>query len=157
VFGARDRCDYTIDRIRTVRTGDYRYIRNYYPERALMQPGYRDDRPPSMDMRRLFEAGELTEYQAEHWFGLRPREELYDIDADPHQIYNLASLPDFQAELLRHRDVLENWINDSDDQGQYSESDVQLRATYELWKERDIFKNADVNPEYSKFREASGN
>jgi len=61
-----------------------------------MQPGYRDDRPPSMDMRRLFEAGELTEYQAEHWFGLRPREELYDIDADPHQIYNLASLPDFR-------------------------------------------------------------
>jgi arylsulfatase A-like enzyme len=157
VLGARDRCDYTIDRIRTVRSDRYRYIRNHYLDRPLMQPGYRDDRPPSMDMRRLFEAGELTEYQAEHWFGLRPREELYDIDADPHQIYNLASLPDFQAELLRHRDVLENWINDSDDQGQYSESDVQLRATYELWKDRDIFKNADVNPEYSKFREASGN
>ena len=157
VLGARDRCDYTIDRIRTVRSDRYRYIRNHYLDRPLMQPGYRDDRPPSMDMRRLFEAGELTEYQAEHWFGLRPREELYDIEADPHQIYNLASLPDFQAELLRHREVLENWINDSDDQGQYSESDVQLRATYELWKDRDIFKNADVNPEYSKFREASGN
>ena len=157
VLGARDRCDYTIDRIRTVRSDRYRYIRNYYLDRPLMQPGYRDDRPPSMDMRRLFEAGELTEYQAEHWFGLRPREELYDMDTDPHQIYNLASLPDFQAELLRHREVLENWINDSDDQGQYSESDVQLRATYELWKDRDIFKNADVNPEYSKFREASGN
>ena len=157
VLGARDRCDYTIDRIRTVRSDRYRYIRNYYLDRPLMQPGYRDDRPPSMDMRRLFEAGELTEYQAEHWFGLRPREELYDMDTDPHQIYNLASLPDFQAELLRHKEVLENWINDSDDQGQYSESDVQLRATYELWKDRDIFKNADVNPEYSKFREASVN
>jgi hypothetical protein len=34
---------------------------------------------------------------------------------------------------------------------------VQLRATYELWKDCDIFKNADVNPEYSKFREVSGN
>ena len=157
VLGARDRCDYTIDRIRTVRSDRYRYIRNYYLDRPLMQPGYRDDRPPSMDMRRLFEAGELTEYQAEHWFGLRPREELYDMHADIHQINNLASLSDFQAELLRHREVLENWINDSDDQGQYSESDVQLRATYELWKDRDIFKNADVNPEYSKFREASAN
>ena len=157
VLGARDRCDYTIDRIRTVRSDRYRYIRNYYLDRPLMQPGYRDDRPPSMDMRRLFEAGELTEYQAEHWFGLRPREELYDMDADLHQINNLASLSDFQAELLRHREVLENWINDTDDQGQYSESDVQLHATYKLWKDRDIFKNADVNPEYSKFREASGN
>ena len=157
VIGARDRCDYTIDRIRTVRSDRYRYIRNYYLDRPLMQPGYRDDRPPSMDMRRLFEAGELTEYQAEHWFGLRPREELYDIEADPHQMHNLASLPDFQAELLRHRTVLEEWIYDTGDQGQYSESDRQLRATYDLWKDRDIFKNADVNPEYSKFREASGN
>ena len=157
VIGARDRCDYTIDRIRTVRSDRYRYIRNYYLDRPLMQPGYRDDRPPSMDMRRLFEAGELTEYQAEHWFGLRPREELYDIEADPHQMHNLASLPDFQAELLRHRAVLEEWIYDTGDQGQYSESDRQLRATYDLWKDRDIFKNADVNPEYSKFREASGN
>lgn len=156
VFGARDRCDYTIDRIRTVRSDRYRYIRNYYLDRSLMQPGYRDDRPPSKDMRRLFEAGELTAYQAEHWFGLRPREELYDMDADVHQINNLASLSDFEAELLRHREVLENWINDSDDKGQYSESDVQLRATYELWKDRDIFKNADVNPEYSKFLEESG-
>ena len=157
VIGARDRCDYTIDRIRTVRSDRYRYIRNYYLDRPLMQPGYRDDRPPSMDMRRLFEAGELTEYQAEHWFGLRPREELYDIEADPHQMHNLASLPDFQAELLRHRAVLEEWIYDTGDQGQYSESDRQLRATYDLWKDRDIFKNADVNHEYSKFREASGN
>ena len=157
VIGARDRCDYTIDRIRTVRSDRYRYIRNYYLDRPLMQPGYRDDRPPSMDMRRLFEAGELTEYQAEHWFGLRPREELYSIEADPHQMHNLASLPDFQAELFRHRAVLEEWINNSDDQGQYSESDRQLRATYDLWKDRDIFKNAEVNPEYSKFRETSGN
>ncbi len=156
VIGARDRCDYTIDRIRTVRSDRYRYIRNYYLDRPLMQPGYRDDRPPSMDMRRLYEAGELTEYQAEHWFGLRPREELYDVNADPHQIYNLASLPDFQSELLWHREVLKNWINNSDDQGQYSESDVQLRATYDHWKDRDIFKNANVNPEYSVFREASG-
>ena len=156
VIGARDRCDYTIDRIRTVRSDRYRYIRNYYLDRPLMQPGYRDDRPPSIDMRRMFEAGELTEYQAEHWFGLRPREELYDMDTDPHQINNLASLSEFRVELHRHREVLENWINDSDDQGQYTESDAQLRATYELWKDRDIFKNADVNPEYSKFHEVSG-
>jgi len=33
---------------------------------------------------------------------------------------------------------------------------VQLRATYDHWKDRDIFKNANVNPEYSVFREASG-
>ena len=31
-----DRCDYTIDRIRTVRTESLRYIRNGYPERNLL-------------------------------------------------------------------------------------------------------------------------
>jgi arylsulfatase A-like enzyme len=152
VIGARDRCDYTIDRIRTVRTDDFRYIRNSYPERPLLQPGYRDNRRPTKDLRRLHEAGELTNYQAELWFGIRPSEELYDLAADPHQMNNLACDENFRAELLRHRSILDAWIEKTDDQGRYPESDAQLKATYELWKDRDIFKNAKVNPEYSKFR-----
>ncbi len=36
-FGGRDRGDETVDRIRTVRDGRYRYIRNYYPERPFTQ------------------------------------------------------------------------------------------------------------------------
>jgi len=34
VVGARDRCDYTIDRIRTVVSEDFRYIKNYFPNDA---------------------------------------------------------------------------------------------------------------------------
>lgn len=153
VIGARDRCDYTIDSIRSVRTERFRYIRNAYPDRPLMQPGYRDDRPPSLDMRRLYGEGKLTTYQEEHWFGVRPREELYDMVADPHQMNNLVLESDFQAELHRHRRILCEWMISTDDQGQYPESDVQLKATYDLWKDEDIFKNAEVNAEYSKFRE----
>jgi len=152
IVGARDRCDYTIDRIRTIRTDKYRYIRNYYPERPLMQPAYRDNHPASRDLRRLYKEGKLTEYQAEHWFGVRPEEELYDIQADPHQKNNLASDPRYQAELLRHRHLLDEWIGKTDDQGQYPESAVQLKATYDLWKDTPIFRDADVNPEYDQFR-----
>ena len=43
VISARDRCDYTIDRIRSVRTGSFRYIRNFFPDRPYMQPNYRDE------------------------------------------------------------------------------------------------------------------
>ncbi len=152
VIAARDRCDYTIDQIRSVRSDQFRYIRNYYPDRPLMQPGYRDDRPPSMDLRRLHAAAKLTDYQAEHWFGIRPSEELYDMVSDPHQMNNLAYNTLYREELLKHRGILDEWIDTTDDQGQYPEDTEQLRATYELWKEKPIFLNADVNPEYQQFR-----
>ncbi|MRI00109.1 sulfatase-like hydrolase/transferase [Kriegella sp. EG-1] len=153
VIGARDRCDYTIDRIRTVRTGKFRYIRNYFPERPMLQAGYRDNQPIVKDMKRLFKEGKLTKYQAEHWFGVRPEEELYNIETDPHQIDNLAEKLEYASVLNKHRTVLEDWIKATDDKGQYVETAEQLKATYDLWKDRPRFAEADVNPEYDQFKE----
>lgn len=152
VVSARDRCDYTIDRIRTVRTDRYRYLRNYYPERSLLQPQYRDNSAAVKDLKRLREEGQLTPYQEDHWFGIRPKEELYDLAADPHQIDNLASNPDFVEELKRHREILDQWIVRTGDKGEQPETPESLLPTYELWKNNPIFKNAKVNPEYDQFR-----
>jgi arylsulfatase A-like enzyme len=151
-IAARDRCDYTIDRIRSVRSDQYRYIRNYFFDRPILQPGYRDDRPPSMDLRRLQAEGALTPYQAEFWLGKRPPEELYDLASDPYQINNLARRPEYREILFEHRHVLENWTKETGDQGQVPEDLAQLEATYILWKDLPIFKNAEVNPEYDQFR-----
>ncbi|MEQ8210548.1 MAG: sulfatase [Lacipirellulaceae bacterium] len=152
IISARDRCDYTIDRIRTVRTEKLRYIRNYFLDRPMLQAQYRDNRPEVTELKRLHKAGKLNEYQQQHWFGTRPKEELYDLAADPHQVHNLAENPEYAGELQRHREILESWISETDDQGQYPESAEQLRATYDLWKDRTIFKAADTNPEYDQFR-----
>ena len=152
VVSARDRCDYTIDRIRTVRSNKYRYIKNYHPERTMMQAQYRDNRKIVIDLKKANENGGLTTYQKEHWFGKRPVEELYDIEADPHQMNNLALDGAFTEILKNHRDYLENWMKTTDDKGQYPESAIQLQATYDLWKERPIFKNATANPEYDQFK-----
>lgn len=152
VISARDRCDYTIDRIRTVRTEKLRYIRNYFPERPLLQAQYRDNRPPVLELKKLRQEGKLTPYQEQHWFGKRPTEELYDLAQDPHQIHNLADDPACQEELKRHREILESWIKETGDKGQQPEDPKQLRATYNLWKDKPIFKNAKVNPEYDQFR-----
>ena len=152
VISARDRCDYTIDRIRTVRTDKLRYIRNYYPNRPMLQAQYRDGKKEVRDLKRLHKKGKLTEYQDQHWFGIRPLEELYDLATDPHQINNLATDPEFADELTRHREILESWITRTDDQGQYPESLVQLKATYDHWKDKPIFSQAKVNPEYEQFR-----
>lgn len=155
VVSARDRCDYTIDRIRTVRTDQYRYIRNFFPDRPMLQAQYRDNRPPVTEIKRLRNEGGLTPYQEEHWFRVRPEEELYDIAKDPHQINNLADDPAFAEVLKQHREILNQWIQDTDDQGQYPESPIQLKATYDLWKDRPIFSNADVNPEYDQFKDGN--
>lgn len=154
VISARDRCDYTIDRIRTVRTDKLRYIRNFYPHRTMLQPQYRDDRPIVKDLKRAHAEGILNEYQTQHWFGVRPEEELYDLESDPDQITNLAADPAFATELKRHREILQSWMAQTDDQGQYPESTAQLKATYDLWKERPIFRDAKTNPEYDQFRDA---
>ena len=152
VIGARDRCDYTIDRIRTVVSEDYRYIRNYFPERPMLQAGYRDNKPIVKGMKKALEEGILTPYQEEHWFGVRPIEELYNLKADPHQMNNLAEDSKYAGVLKEHREYLENWIKETDDKGQYPEDAKQLKATYDFWIERPIFRDAKKNPEYDQFK-----
>ncbi len=152
IVSARDRCDFSIDMIRTVRTDSMRYIRNYHTDRPLMQAQYRDKDPYTQEMWQLHREGKLNDYQEAHWFGVRPLEELYDLKTDPHQVTNLATNPKHRAELLRHRKLLDEWSIRTDDQGMYAEDTEQLRATFDLWKDEPIFKNAQVNPEYDVFR-----
>lgn len=146
VISARDRCDYTIDRIRTVRTENFRYIRNFLTDRPLLQPQYRDNRDYTQELRKGHAEGTLPELVDEIFFGPRPKEELYDHRNDPHEIHNLAEDPKFKAELERHRGLLETWIKETDDKGQYPESDAGLREVLNQWKK------ACVNPEYDRVR-----
>ncbi|WP_281990623.1 sulfatase family protein [Aquimarina aggregata] len=152
VVGARDRCDYTIDKIRTIVSQDFRYIKNYYPNRPMLQAGYRDNRAIVKDLKKAYNQGKLTAYQEQHWFGTRPVEELYNLKLDPHQINNLAKEATYTKTLQEHRTVLENWIKRTDDKGQYPEEANQLKATYDLWKDKPRFKNAKINPEYDQFK-----
>ncbi len=66
---------------------------------------------------------------------------------------NLAEDSNYETVLVEHRKALESWIKETNDKGRYPESATQLKATYELWKERPIFRDAKVNPEYDQFQE----
>ncbi|MBL8868383.1 MAG: sulfatase, partial [Planctomycetaceae bacterium] len=46
-----------------------------------------------------------------------PQEELYRWRDDRWQIHNLASAPEHQAALLKHREELDKWIELSGDKG----------------------------------------
>ena len=135
LFAARDRCGDAPDRIRSVRTRDFKYIRNFRPELPYMQhSGYkRGSYPADTLMRVLHAEGKWTSpFMAQ----TRPKEELYDLRSDPHEMKNLAGNPS-QAEVLTElRRSMDDWIEETGDQGAVDESktvDLEKVMT-EKWK-----------------------
>jgi arylsulfatase A-like enzyme len=119
VFGARDRCDETVFRFRTVRDERYRYIRNFTPDRPLLQANeYKERQYPVWNLiKDLAKQGQLTPEQAVLAAPTMPAEELYDLHDDPYEIKNLAHSPEHQQARNRLRKVLDDWIERSNDQG----------------------------------------
>ena len=124
-FGARDRCDETVFRFRTVRDDRYRYIRNFTPDRPILQANaYKERSYPVWNLlKELHTQGKLTPIQEVLCQPSMPPEELYDLQADPHEITNLAASDNtaHRAALARLRGVLEQWIIDTADQGRQPE------------------------------------
>jgi arylsulfatase A-like enzyme len=125
VFGARDRCDMTAMRIRSVRDVRYRYIRTFTPEVPFFAfNAYKEKQYPAWTLLpQLFAQGKLTPPQAFLCQPRQPEEQLYDLDADPHEIQNLAgsTKPEHFAALKRLRGELEDWIVRTDDKGRFPE------------------------------------
>jgi len=124
VFSARDRCDETVDRIRSVRTDEYLYIRNFFPERPLLQPNvYKDGKSILQALRRLHASGQLDAVAERVLFGdTRPAEELYRWVEDRWQVTDLVADPSLQPTLIDLRERLDRWILETGDQGEESEA-----------------------------------
>ncbi|MAF13074.1 arylsulfatase [Candidatus Poribacteria bacterium] len=124
VIAARDRCDGTDDRIRAVRTHRHKYIRNYHPDRPHLQfNAYKKLQYPVLAlMESLHARGELTSEQARFMAETRPAEELYDLDADPHELHNLAESAEHAPVLEDLRRRLERWIDETGDNGETPEN-----------------------------------
>lgn len=124
VFGARDRCDMTIMRLRTVRDARYRYIRNFTPHTPfLARNEYKEKSYPVWTLLpQLHSEGKLTPAQAALCQSTMPEEELYDLRTDPHQIHNLAGSAAHRATLERLRGALRDWIEQTNDQGRRMET-----------------------------------
>ncbi|MEJ6601478.1 MAG: sulfatase family protein [Verrucomicrobiia bacterium] len=146
VISARDRCDFTIERVRAVTTKRFKYLRNFMTDRAFMQPSYRDGTEVIEAARSHYQAGKMTPAQSFLWSPERVPEELYDLENDPHEITNLASDPAYADILKQHQHILQNWITETDDQGQYPESIDSLRGVLVQ------YPDVAVNPEYDKAR-----
>ncbi len=94
IYGARDRIDERFDLVRTVRSREFRYCRNLMPWRpALQHCVYGEQNAIMQEMRKLLAEGKLAPQSAQWFKSPRAAEELYDLDADPWELVNLASDP----------------------------------------------------------------
>lgn len=123
VFAARDRCDETMEHLRSVRTERFKYICNYLNERPHLQPNrYKDDKAIVQKLRELHAAKKLDELTEKLLFAeKRPAEELYDLAADPHEMNNLAGDPKHKDTLEALRKKLADWEERTGDKGRKPE------------------------------------
>lgn len=124
IFAARDRCDETVEHLRSTRTDRFLYIRNFLPQRPHLQPNaYKDGKAIVQTLRSLHSEGKLPSISEDLLFSsTRQAEELYDYQADPFQLTNLAANPDFKTELESHRAQMDRWVKQSGDKGPESEA-----------------------------------
>jgi hypothetical protein len=118
VFSARDRCDETVEILRSVRTERFKYIRNFMSYIPHVQPNqYKDSKEITQTMKRLHSEGKLSELQDRIFNPTRPTEELYDLDKDPFETVNLAGDPEYRSVLREHRKRLYDHMELSRDLG----------------------------------------
>lgn len=123
VFAARDRCDETVERLRSVRTDRFLYIRNFHPQRPHLQPNaYKDGKSIVQTLRSLHASGQLDALSEKLLFSpTRPAEELYDWTADPWQVQNLTTDPGHARMLIELRARLDGWMKGTNDHGPESD------------------------------------
>jgi arylsulfatase A-like enzyme len=127
IFGFRDRMDERYDFLRCVRDKRWKYIRNYMPHLPWSQHiGYMYQMPTMMAWQRLHDEGKLNDVQ-DRFFHPKPVEELYDTQADPHEINNLAGDPKHQHVIERLRRVLLEWMLEIRDLGFLPEAELRTR------------------------------
>ena len=158
VFAARDRCGEAADRIRSVRTDHYLYIKNFYPERPhLMPSNYKDGKLIIQRLRQLHSEGELSELSEKLLFSpKRPAEELYLFGEDPWQIKNLASNPMHRDALVQHRQNLNDWIKETGDPGPETpevyimEVEDQMKSTRNKDSRENYRKNSELYQDWAR-------
>jgi len=128
LFHGRDRMDERYDMIRAVRDRRFLYLRNFESH----QPWVQFMRTPSQgpiyqELARVkLELG-LSPLVAPFMEDTKPYEELYDVVADPHQVFNLASDKRFRSVLEDLRSRLEAWMIAMDDKGLVPEPELYRR------------------------------
>lgn len=142
VFFGRDRMDEAQDRVRGAATRRHLYLHNGRPDIPWMQRNaYMETSPVTAELRRLHRDGALAAVSADaaaFFAPVKPDEEFYDLDADPHALNNLAGRPEVESEQNVLRDAFADHARAIDDLGLVPESDLIAQGI--LDDQRDFYR-----------------
>ena len=115
LYAQWDNLDVVTDRVRSVHSKKWQYIRNFTPGISYYEQGHRNVEAVRA-AKEIYDQGKLPERYTSY-FKPKPAEELYDLEADPFELTNLADEPSRKTDLEKMRNALQTWIkrtNDSD-------------------------------------------
>ncbi len=125
VFAAADRHDSVEGRVKAARDDRFKYIRNYRPELAILRPlAFRDAQPAMQEFWRVAGEGALPPAAQRLINAPSAAEELYDTQADPDEINNLADDPAYQEVLIHMRAATDAWIKRTGDLSAIPEAEM---------------------------------
>ncbi|CAN5902418.1 sulfatase-like hydrolase/transferase [soil metagenome] len=125
----RSRADDVYEVSRTVLDGRFLYLRNYLPHQPWIQEAviFSDEKDSYRELHRVRQEGELPE-AGEAMFTAKPLEELYDLQADPHELHNLADAPEHAQTMEQMRARLREWILTTRDTDFLPEAEMMIRS-----------------------------
>lgn len=129
VFSFRERMDERFDNQRAIRDKHFVYIKNYMPYVAW---GQHLDYLWKMVATQVWEQAwkdHRTNEVTGRFFTLKPVDELYDMDADPDNVVNLADKPEHQQTLATMKQKLREWQLAIHDSGLLPEAERERRST----------------------------
>lgn len=119
VFSSIDRISGTYFKTRAVRTKKFKYIKNFNNGRSVLDctTEYAKARLPDYNTIAILDNYNRLRDVEKSLVTPLPLEELYDLEADPHETVNLAYHKDFQDVKTKLENVLMEWIKKSGDKG----------------------------------------
>ena len=122
---ASDRFDEEVDRIRSVKTKKFKLIKNYYPNNSHALPVAYRENMPMMKLLNEFNSRDKLNDDQKKWFSTpKSKFELYDLKNDPLELNDLSSSDEFELTVKKLDSVLNQWIIQTNDLGEYPESFV---------------------------------
>ena len=122
-FAGRDRMDEQYDCQRIARSKRWHYVRNYFPEIPPCRLNLYQEQGEAVVAIREAGAAGTVERPADVWLQPdKPAEELFDCDADPHTVRNVADDPANAAVLREHREALDAHLEQVGDWGAVPET-----------------------------------
>lgn len=112
--------EFNVYPIRALRIAGWKYILNLHPEFQYATHINRGGERDGLEYFRSWEAAAKSDSHARQVvlrYKERPREELYDLTADPHELQNLAEQSRHAERLATMRAKLATWIKDQNDAG----------------------------------------